>query len=661
MGKITFGKGDVKVLTWRDQDPVPGIKHIGFGSWSTPLLVKNIKLSLPLTSDRQLEKRFDPLKHLGTWHDSQTFSDVILKTPKGISYYAHKVVLYCCGGAYFEQLVSEEAKERDRHGKDIYTIDDILEECISIILEYIYTGYLDSERLKGMDIESISNLLQIDGLLETFNSPLPASSLDSAKSLHLRDNVSNDSLRPKRKKRLRFDPLFLDSMFSDITCETTFISDDGEYFHDTFPCHRLVLSILSEPFLLMFLSPMKEASEKKIQLQETPFIFELALEYIYTEKIESIETLSMEDMVSILRFSDRFAIFSLRLYIAENMVKCLTVDNAYFVLSEATFFSIPYLYHHTLKYIIENFDEIIKTEHFLDFDSTSLTNIIFDDNLEIRSEIELYKALMTWGTTSNCNDRTEDLIRLLSYVRYPLFTLEQLQTLLEDNELVRQTPHLHDAVVSAIEELDPLKRRTNLGPSKVHTTLRRPMASQLMFSHVGDDNGALYWIATLGGAERWQNPHRTGRIKIICSSPSSRWTKPEAVVNRSCTTVNYASGSQDYPAWWLVDLGEKYQLLCNYYTFQTDGAKNTTKDWSFQASNDKLTWTTIKEHENETTTAMKGGSYFGWKVETDLQVEKGYRYFRVIVTGNSVKAPHKFSLCGLELYGFLSTDRKSVV
>lgn len=38
--------------------------------------------------------------------------------------------------------------------------------------------------------------------------------------------------------------------------------------------------------------------------------------------------------------------------------------------------------------------------------------------------------------------------------------------------------------------------------------------TELLFSHVGDENGAFYWIATQGKTKRWANPHKVGLVKV---------------------------------------------------------------------------------------------------------------------------------------------------
>jgi hypothetical protein len=211
------------------------------------------------------------------------------------------------------------------------------------------------------------------------------------------------------------------------------------------------------------------------------------------------------------------------------------------------------------------------------------------------------------------------------------------------------------AAVSAVTELQAPRRASSAGLGAFHANARKSSAVQFLFSHYGDENGVIHWLATQGGSERWQNPHKLNRVVVSCSSPPSRWTSLPALVNRTFITHNFAAGGASSPAWWAVDLTAKHKLLCNYYSLQTDGSANVISDWELQASNDKLTWTTLRVHENARATFTQGGGKeFAWPVDLDLQQGNGYRYFRLIVSGPSAQTSHKFSLSGIELYGHLS-------
>ena len=199
------------------------------------------------------------------------------------------------------------------------------------------------------------------------------------------------------------------------------------------------------------------------------------------------------------------------------------------------------------------------------------------------------------------------------------------------------------------------RKSSSAGLGAFHTNARKSSAIQFLFSHCGDENGVVYYMATNQGTERWQNPHKLGRIQVSCSSPPSRWTSLPAIVNRTFVTNNFASGSEGAPAWWMIDLGIRQRLMCNYYSLQTDGSANVIGDWELQGSVDKVNWTMLRSHENSRATFTQGGGKeFSWPVDLSTQVHPGYRYFRLVVSGPSAAQSHKFSLSGIELYGYLN-------
>lgn len=205
------------------------------------------------------------------------------------------------------------------------------------------------------------------------------------------------------------------------------------------------------------------------------------------------------------------------------------------------------------------------------------------------------------------------------------------------------------------QQLSQPRKSSSAGLGAFHTNARKSSAVQFLFSHCGDENGVIYWLATNQNTERWQNPHKLGRIQVSCSSPPSRWTSLPALVNRAFITNNFASGSDSAPAWWMVDLGIRFRLMCNYYTLQTDGSANVVGDWDLQGSSDKYTWTTLRVHENSRATFTQGGGKeFSWPVDLTSQSHPGYRYFRLIVSGASASQAHKFSLSAVEFYGYLN-------
>ena len=135
------------------------------------------------------------------------------------------------------------------------------------------------------------------------------------------------------------------------------------------------------------------------------------------------------------------------------------------------------------------------------------------------------------------------------------------------------------------------------------------------------------------------------------SSPISRYTKPDILVNRSFISTNYTSG---HPAWCKVDLSENHQLVCNYYTIRQDGSDCFIRNWILQGTNsdDEESWVNLRVHKKDKT-LFQPSQYAGWSV-FGKHSRVPYRYFRIITTGPSTGGGngHKLEICNLELYGY---------
>lgn len=95
----------------------------------------------------------------------------------------------------------------------------------------------------------------------------------------------------------------------------------------------------------------------------------------------------------------------------------------------------------------------------------------------------------------------------------------------------------------------------------------------------------FYWIATNGRTERWQNPHKSGKITVASSAPISRYTRPEMLVNRTYATISFVSGNEQAPARWSVDLGPNRSLTVSRYSMHICSNPNNearVADWCLQ-------------------------------------------------------------------------------
>lgn len=789
--RLAVGKGEPgenKILSWRDTKPVKGISYIGFGSWHNPVLIKNIKITLPVITESKLARKFDPLK-VHDWFNQGRFADVLLRTPlDGQEILAHRAVLFAASRP-FETIVRSQAAYQDTVRLcPVHLLPaDLPGPVLLQIVKFIYRGKVVVDGVDSQKLAEWAKYFELPGLVSICDLYRENPTKWSGVSMKLSSLPQNENTIASAAETIAFSPptesplkllasplqdlttdtlrshdyskLYQRSLFSDVQFVIKSPPEAPKKYEKTVPVHKIVLAMKSEPLGLMFSTGMRESSMKKIEFVEDYEIFELMLRFIYSGHSGFLKELSLlEVLLPLLTMADRFAVFPLRTALSDIFADMINLDTVCILVNVASFYRLTTLRRKTLQFIEIHFSEVIQSEAFLGLEAAPLLEIIFGDDLVAPSEKDVYDALMMWGTgtisspdrihlaasfnESFTNDektqRLQELQQLLSYIRYPLIDSFWLQQILETNPIIKETTYLNELVrtalverlsqsaaslgsslpyggsslpsggplsgssslnssqlgletdvpfspnnsfgtlpafasssygtlppfnvasssaasASTVSDLQARGRSSSAGIGAFHANTRKSAAIQFLFSHCGDENGALYWLGTQGNTERWQNPHKTGRVIVACSSPPSRWTSLPAIVNRTFITNNFASGSAQAPAWWSLDLTAKYRLLCNYYYLQTDGSANVIGDWELQASNDKETWICLRLHENSRATFTQGGGKeYAWPVDLSSQQGTGYRYFRLIVTGASAQQSHKFSLAGIELYGHLT-------
>jgi hypothetical protein len=103
-----------------------------------------------------------------------------------------------------------------------------------------------------------------------------------------------------------------------------------------------------------------------------------------------------------------------------------------------------------------------------------------------------------------------------------------------------------------------------------------PSAYRRIFEYTSDfdKNGILYFISTNGGRSEWQNPAKTGEVKVSLSS--SVKGKPELI----CELDPQECWSDDVPAsWFCIDFGKERAVKPTRYTLRHGGVIFSVKSF----------------------------------------------------------------------------------
>ncbi|XP_050406417.1 E3 ubiquitin-protein ligase HECTD1 isoform X3 [Patella vulgata] len=179
----------------------------------------------------------------------------------------------------------------------------------------------------------------------------------------------------------------------------------------------------------------------------------------------------------------------------------------------------------------------------------------------------------------------------------------------------------------------------------------------MTFAHQSDfdDNGLIYWIGTNGRTTTdWVNPAQYGLVMVTSSEGRNLpYGKLEDILSRESAALNCHT-NDDKKAWFAIDLG--VWIIPTAYTLRhaRGYGKSALRNWQFQVSTDGLTWTTIKEHSDDSS-LNEPGSTATWVLDPSKDETQGWRHIRLQQTGkNASGQTHYLSLSGLEIYGTVS-------
>ncbi|XP_078571944.1 kelch repeat and BTB domain-containing protein 2-like [Branchiostoma floridae x Branchiostoma japonicum] len=208
-----------------------------------------------------------------------------------------------------------------------------------------------------------------------------------------------------------------------------------------FPCHRLVLSAASPYFRAMFTSDMAESQQEMVVLQGLDAgIFGEILSYIYSGTLY----VSLDKVQSLYQAADLLQLDYVRgtcsSYMAMNVGRSTCVDLYKF----ADVFSLDNVQKCSLQWIARHFTEVASSKEFSSLSITQLTEIISHDELDVKEERTVWKAVVRWVQHSR-EDRLHHLPSILSHIRYNLLTSDDTAVMME-HPMVREDPGISEVI-----------------------------------------------------------------------------------------------------------------------------------------------------------------------------------------------------------------------
>ncbi|KAJ9599793.1 hypothetical protein L9F63_026360, partial [Diploptera punctata] len=232
--------------------------------------------------------------------------------------------------------------------------------------------------------------------------------------------------------------------------------------------HRVILSACSPYFRAMFTGELAESRQTEVTIRDIDEVaMELLIDFCYTSHIVveegNVQTLLPADFDLIQRFIGP----PIEMVISRFRHCICDILNAVHVHKYSDEIRIC----EEVKKYEHNFQEVMESEEFLLLPVGQLVDIISSDELNVRSEEQVFSAVMSW-VKYNVSERRQHLAQVLQHVRLPLLSPKFLVGTVGSDLLVRSDEACRDLVDEAKNYLLlPQERPLMQGP---RTRPRKP-------------------------------------------------------------------------------------------------------------------------------------------------------------------------------------------
>ena len=177
-----------------------------------------------------------------------------------------------------------------------------------------------------------------------------------------------------------------------------------------------------------------------------------------------------------------------------------------------------------------------------------------------------------------------------------------------------------------------------------------------------DENGALYYIGTLGKKYIYRNPHELKLVKAFASSIS----KGEISDFVGRNLVNLRTENEEL-SYFGVDLGINRRLIPSAYSLRNrNSSTHVLLCWNLEGSNDKINFEVLdtrifasenyeinKKLESERNLLIQPGCTSTWGISRKIREKfpEGFRYFLIKQIDKNSNGSYNLTNSGFEIYG----------
>lgn len=316
----------------------------------------------------------------------------------------------------------------------------------------------------------------------------------------------------------------------------------------TIYAHRVVLAACSPYFRAMFTREMAESRKMEITIKDVDeMAMDLLINFAYTASITVEET----NVQVLLPAACLLQVIEIQEICCEFLKRQLDPSNCLGIRAFADTHSCRELLRIADVFTQHNFQEVMESEEFLLLPFSQLVDILSSDELNVRSEEQVFSAVMNWVKFS-ISERRAHLSQVLQHVRLPLVGPKYLVGVVGTDALIKSEESCRDLVDEAKNYLLlPEQRLLMQGP---RTRPRKPTkCTEVLFAVGGWCSGDA-----ISSVERYDP--QTSDWKMVATMSKRRCGVGVAVLDN----LLYAVGGHDGSSY--LNSVERYDPKTNQWS-----------------------------------------------------------------------------------------------